>query len=63
MWTDKLKTLGEIRFFGKIMGSLVLLGTFYLIMEQSQTLGAETIKNILFMVVGGAVTVLFGSKD
>lgn len=59
----EFKTLAEYRVFSKIVGFIVLLGAFYMMTEQSAMLGQETMKNILFMVVGGAVTVLFGSKD
>lgn len=57
------KELAEFRVFSKIVGFLCLVGIFYMFMTQSAMLGEETIKNVVFMVVGGAVTVLFGSKD
>lgn len=55
-----IKELSEIHFFGKIVAFICLLGVFYLIMTQPQALGAENIINIVYMVLGGALGVLFG---
>jgi len=62
-FADTMVKLGEIRFFSKIVALLILLGIFVIIRTQPQALGAGTIENIVYMLVGGVVALLFNTKD
>jgi hypothetical protein len=56
--TQTLTQLADIKFFSKIMAFIVLIGIFYLILENK--VDEETMRNIVYMLVGGIVGLLFG---